>query len=248
MATTIAEREIRHSFEPSFFFWIAVVMAGFVLGGFGLTYWQPMLSGSGPPFPPIVHIHAFIFSGWMILLMVQSLLINTKNVSLHRSVGTFGIVIATAMLITSAEVTVLFGHFTEANPGPDYYGLMYLSVMAVIGFGTLFCLAIRNVRRPEYHRRLILFATLPLLPPGINRLYMVTLGLERIPLLAMYLTLDALCAAILIRDWRATGRISTASLIGAAFLLLQQLLHLPIAGSDAFAGFTHALTDLARYR
>lgn len=248
MATTIAESEIRHSFKPSFFFWMTVAMACFVFAGFGLTYWQPMLSGSLAPFPPIVHIHAFIFSSWMVLLMVQSLLINTKNVSLHRSIGTFGMTIATGMLITSAEVTLLFGNFTRANPGPDYFGLMYLSGMAVLGFGTLFCLAIRNVRRPEYHRRLILFATLPLLPPGVNRLYMVAFGLERVPFLAMYLTLDALGAAILIHDWRTTGRISKASLIGAAFLLLQQLLHWPIAGSDAFASFTHALTDLAHYR
>jgi hypothetical protein len=226
---------------------MTVLMACFVFAGFGLTYWQPMLSGS-MAFPPIVHVHAFIFSSWMALLMVQSLLFNTKNISLHRSVGTFGIAIATGMLITSAEVTLLFGNFTRANPVPDYYGLMYLSVMAVIGFGTLFSLAIRNVRRPEHHRRLILFATLPLLPPGINRLYMVTFGLERIPFLAMYLTLDALAAAILIHDWRTMGRISKASLIGAAFLLLQQLLHWPIASSDAFTRFTHALTDLARYR
>lgn len=163
MATTIAASETRHSFKPSFFFWVTLVMACFVFAGFGLTYWQPILRGS-LAFPPIVHIHAFIFSSWMALLMVQSLLFNTKNISLHRSVGTFGIAIATGMLITSAEVTLLFGNFTRANPGPDYYGLMYLSVMAVLGFTILFCLAIRNVRRPEYHRRLILFATLPLLP------------------------------------------------------------------------------------
>ena len=222
-------------------------MACFVFAGFGLTYWQPLLSGS-VAFPPIVHVHAFIFSGWMILLMAQSLLFNARNIPLHRSVGTFGIAIATGMLITSAQLTLLFGNFTRANPGPDYFVLMYLSVMAVIGFSTLFCLAIRNVRRPEYHRRLILFATLPLLPPGINRLYMVAFGLERVPALATYLTLDVLAAAILIYDWRTMGRISKASLIGAAFLLLQQLLHWPIAGSAAFASFTHALTDLAHYR
>jgi hypothetical protein len=223
-------------------------MAFFVFGGFGLTYWQPMASGSLAPFPPIVHIHGFVFSSWMILLMLQPLLINAKNVALHKSVGTFGIAVATSMLITSAEVSVLFVKFNEANPIPDTYALFYLVVMAEIGFGTLFCLAIRNVRRPEFHKRLMLFATFPVLPPGINRLYMVTFDLQRVPLLATYLTLDALAVAIFIHDWRTMGKISKASLIGAGFLLVQQALQVPVAGSEAFAKFTHAVTYLAQYR
>ena len=64
-------------------------------------------------------------------------------------------------------------------------------------------------------------------------------------MLAMYLTLDALAAAIFIHDWRSMGRISKASLMGAGVLLLQQLLQWPIEGSDAFARFTVALAGLA---
>jgi hypothetical protein len=227
---------------------MTVPMALFVFGGFGMTYWHPMLAGTAAPFPPIVHIHGFIFSTWIIFLMVQPLLINSNNVALHRSVGTFGITVATAMLITSAEVTVLFGRFFEPNPIPDYYPLFYLSVMAVLGFGTLFCLAIRNVRRPEFHKRFMLFATLPVLPPGINRLYMGILAVDRAPLLLTYLTLDALAAAILIHDWRTDGRFHRASLIGAGFLAVQQALQVPVEGSAAFAHFVHALSSLAHYR
>ena len=44
----------------------------------------------------------------------------------------------------------------------------------------------RNTRRPEIHKRMILLAMLPVLPPGIHRFYMVPLGLTDFPIAAMY--------------------------------------------------------------
>jgi hypothetical protein len=248
MATTLAGQEARQAFRPSFYFWMTVLMALFVFSGFGMTYWQPMASGTLAPLPPMVHLHGFIFSVWMLLLVAQPLLVNTRNVALHRSVGTFGIVVASGVIFTGAQLTLMFGRATLAAPPPDYYNLMYLGVMAVLAFGFLFCLAIRNVRRPEYHRRLILLATVPLLPPGINRLYAMSFQLERLPVLATYLTMDAIVAAILIHDWRTTGKAHRATLVGAAVVLLQQVLHVPVVSSDAFASLCKVLTDLVYYR
>ena len=223
-------------------------MAFLVFGGFGLTYWKPMVSGTLEPLPPMVHLHGMIFSTWMILLVVQSLLVNVKNIQLHRSLGTFGIAIATCVILLGLLITILFGRFHSANPMPDYYNLMYLGVVAPLCFGSLFCLAIRNVRKPEYHRRFILFATISILAPGINRLYMVPFGLSNLPLPAMYLTLDALITAILIYDWRTMGKINTASFIGATFIVIPELLHATVAGSNAFAGLCTVLSGLAHYR
>ena len=137
-------------------------MACFVFSGFGLTYLKPMASGTLAPLPPAIHIHGLFYFSWMILLITQAFLINVKNVQLHRSVGTFGIVIATGVLIFGALITILFGRSVRDNPPADYYNLMYLSAVALISFGALFCLAIRNTRKPEIHRMLILFATINL--------------------------------------------------------------------------------------
>jgi hypothetical protein len=109
-------------------------------------------------------------------------------------------------------------------------------------------LAIRNTRKPDYHRRLILFATIPLLPPGINRLYQVTMSLPNVPVLATYLTMDAIVAAMLIYDLRSLNRISGASIVGASVVVGLQLLHIPIANSDAFAVVCRVLGDLMYYR
>ena len=248
MAEAMATNANRRSFQPSFYFWMTLVMAFFIFGGFGLTYLKPMATGTLAPLPPLVHVHGLVYFGWMILLMAQAFLINVRNVNLHRSVGTFGIAVATALLIFGALTAILFARATKDNPIPDYYKLMYLSLVAVISFGTLFCLAIRNTRRPETHRLLILLATINLLPPGINRLYMVLFGLTEAPLLATFLTMDAMALAVLIHHWRTTHSIGAMAITGAAFVLVPQLLCIPIVNSEAFVSLTGALTDLARYR
>ena len=239
---------ITRSFQPSFFFWMTVIMALFIFSGFGLTYWLPMATGSLAPLPPVVHLHGLFYFSWIVLLVVQSMLINAKKVQLHRSLGTFGIAIGTGVLILGALITVMAARLGSADPSPTSNALNYLSVVAVLSFGTLFCLAIRNTSKPETHKRLILFATINLLPPGINRLYMVSLGLMGPPVLATYLTMDALAIAILVHDWRTHGKIGAASLTGAAFVFGPQLLYPLVAHSAAFASFSAMLGGLAYYR
>ena len=73
MATALSENAFRPAFRASFFFWIALAMAFFIFSGFGLTYWQPMATGTLQPLPPIVHLHGFFFSLWMLLLVGYTL-------------------------------------------------------------------------------------------------------------------------------------------------------------------------------
>ena len=223
-------------------------MAAFVFSGFGLTYLQPMATGTLAPMPPAIHVHGLFYFSWMILLITQSFLVNVKNVRLHRSVGTFGIAVATALLILGTLITILFARSVKDNPPSDYYKLMYLSLVALISFGALFCLAIRNTHKPDAHRLLILFSAINLLPPGINRLYMVLFSLSEAPLLATFLTMDALALAVLIYDWRAHRKVTSAAVTGAAFVLLPQLLCLPIVNSAAFVSLIGWIADLAYYR
>jgi hypothetical protein len=235
-------------FKPGFFFWMTLLMAGFVFAGFGMTYWFPLASGSFPSAPPVVHLHGLVFSAWMILLVVQAALVNVRNIALHRSLGTFGIAHATAVVFMGALITLLSGVAGRDNPGGNYYHGIYLGLMAVTGFGILFTLAIRTVRTPEVHKRMILFALLPLLPPGVHRVYMVPFGLTIFPVLPMYLTLDAMAIAIMVHEWRKAGRLSPYTLVGAGWLLLQQLLHYPATHSEWFAAAVYELMGMVRYR
>ena len=237
-----------HGFRPSFFLGMTLVMAFFVFAGFGMSYWYPLASGSFPPAPPVVHLHGWIFSIWMILLVVQAALVNSGNVMLHRGLGLFGIAMATLVLCMGTLISIIGLPGGIDNPSPVFFDAMYLSFAAILGFGILFALAIWNTRRPEIHKRLVLFSILPLLPPGVNRFYMVPFKLETIPVLPLYLTLDALALAILVHEWHRFGRIGRYSIIGAGYLVLQQALHVPIAGSEVFVDFMYYVGSLVYYR
>lgn len=246
MSTSVTAQGIDRAttFRASFYFWMVLLMAFFVFGGFGMTYWYPLAAGTFPPAPPVVHLHGLTYFSWMVLLITQAALVNVRNVALHRSLGMFGIALATAVIIMGALITILGA---SGASGAAAHGL-YLGITAVTGFGFLFTLAMRNTRKPEVHRRLILFAMLPLLPPGIHRLYMVPLGLTTFPVVAMYLTLDAMALMIVAHEWRSHGRIGKYTWIGAAWLVLQQAVHWAIIDTAFFAGVVQWLGSLATYR
>jgi len=232
------------AFRPSFYLSMILLMAFFVFGGFSMTYWYPMAAGTFPPAPPVVHFHGLVYSSWMILLVVQALLVNVRSVALHRSLGMFGIALATMVIVMGSLITILGASGSSGNAA---HGI-YLGITAVTGFGLLFTLAMRNTRKPDIHRRLILLAMLPILPPGIHRLYMVPLGLQAFPVVAMYMTLNAMALAILVQEWRQSGSINKYTWIGVSWLVTQQIVHGLIIDTPFFVDVVRFLGSLAVYR
>lgn len=224
-------------------------MCVFVFGGFGMTYLVPMTKGTFPPAPPIVHLHGLVFMSWMILLVVQAGLVGAGNVKLHRSLGTW--------MIAHGSVAISLGlllqliatrRAMELGFAPGTNGL-YLGLAAFFGFCIMFTLAIRNTRRPEIHKRMILFAMLPVLPPGVNRFWSHSLHLaEAIPVVPLYLTLWSMALVILIQERRGTGRISRYSMFGAGWIAVEGVLHKIVVGSPAFDRVAAVILGLVHYR
>jgi len=230
--------------KPSFYTGMVLLMAFFVFGGFSMTYWYPMAAGAFPPAPPVVHFHGLVYSCWMILLVVQALLVNVRNVALHRSLGTFGIALATLVIMMGALITILGA--SGVSRGPNHG--IFLGIAAVTGFAFLFILAIRNVRKPEIHKRLILLAMLPILPPGIHRLYMVPLGLNSFPVVAMYITLNLMALAILFQEWRQHRSINQYTWIGVGWIVFQQIMHATVIETEMYYDVQAWVGSLAVYR
>jgi hypothetical protein len=241
-----AKRRTEPLFSPSFQLWMALLMCVFIFGGFGLTYLGPLAQGTFPPAPPVVHLHGIVFFGWMALLVTQSALVNVRNVRLHRSLGTFGIAYAGVLVLLGLLITIISAN--TPNWTEDSYGLFYLSFVAPVSFAAIFSLAIRTLKTPAVHRNLILLATLSILMPGINRLYMMGLGLSNVPFYGTYATMDVMLAAILVHERRAGGSISRATWIAAVIIVLPQLLMPVVAPSQQFREFCHFMGSLAYSR
>jgi FtsH-binding integral membrane protein len=247
MSELAADLARRIDARSTFYFWMAAAMAVVVFVGFGITYLQPMAAGSLRPISPIVHVHGAFYFAWMILLVVQSGLINLDRISRHRSLGIMGIALATGMVLTGCTVTLLFANSQVAASDPTAYGLMYTSLMALVVFGALFTLAIGKTRDPQTHRRLILLATVGVLGAAINRILVSFLGLQNFDYLAIYLVMNTFILVLAVHDWRTLGRVHSATLIGAAVNIIPQCLQVPIATSGAFVDLTHWLAGLAHY-
>jgi hypothetical protein len=226
---------------------MVLAMCFFVFGGFGLTYLAPLAAGTRAPDPPVVHLHGLVFFGWMLLLVVQSLLVNAKNVKLHRSLGTFGIawgglVAFMGMLITLVgSMNVTFGNPSDA-------AVFFLSYVAPPSFAVIFAMAIRAVKTPQIHRNLILIATIAILMPGINRMYMQTLMLDFVPVFATYMTMNAMLAAVLWHERKLRGTISPMSWIAAAIVVIPQPINYLVSPQKWWFEFVTAAGDLVYYR
>ena len=241
--------DVARRFRPSFFFWMTLAMCFFVFGGFGMTYLFPMTTGTFPPAPPIVHLHGFIFFSWMILLAVQAGLVSAGNVRLHRSLGTFGIALGAVVIYTGIAMQLIASGRGLGSGNPPGTDGLYLGLAAFIGFVLMFTLAMRNTRRPEIHKRMILFAMLPVLPPGVNRFWYMSLGLDDFfPTPFLYGTLWSMAIAVLIHEWRRKKAISGFSMIGAGWIFLQGSMHELIVGSEPFNRFATGLLSMVHYR
>jgi len=121
-----------------------------------------------PAMHAIVVAHALLFSSWMALFLVQTSLVATHQVRIHRSLGIAGVVIATVMVVSAPPMAVGLARRGEPS-GSDPLMFMLVIVVDVLLFATFFGSAISFRRRAETHRRLMLLAMTTLLPPAISR-------------------------------------------------------------------------------
>ncbi len=236
-------------FKPSFSFWMILAMCVFVFGGFGMHSAIPALRGNFPPAPPIVHLHGLVFIAWMLLLLVQSGLVSAGNVRLHRTFGTWGIAQGTATILVGLMMQIVASGRGLAAGRPAGSDGLYLGLLAFLGFAVMFTVAIRNSRRPDVHRPMMLFAMLPVLPPGVNRFWANALGLDDpVPTFWLYLTLWTMAAAILANQWRRTGRLDRYCALGAGWIVVQGVVHEAVVGTAWFERVAVVVLSLAQYR
>src|SRR5262249_9702582 len=70
--------------ERRFFFVMACIMAAVIVAGFATNL---LLGRSSFGLPLILHIHAWVFFGWVALYVVQNGLVATGRVAVHRRLG-----------------------------------------------------------------------------------------------------------------------------------------------------------------
>ena len=124
------------------------------------------------PLTWLVHMHGLLLTLWFVLFFVQSRLLASHRVDLHRNLGIAGGILAGSILIVGVPTLVRYAVASQSNPDERELSLGVLGVDAVIFalFAGFVASAILLRRRTAAHKRLMLLATLSLLWPPMSRI------------------------------------------------------------------------------
>ena len=152
------------------YFGIVLLIAGIVAWGFWKPYYSQILARTD--LPAIVHLHAAVFSLWVLVLVAQAAAVVAGNVRLHRQLGTAGmiygaLVFAVGLLVSvgAPALRVREGLFPLEVGGV----VVLYNLTDMLLFGAFLALAFTSRGRPELHKRWIIAATAALCGAALGR-------------------------------------------------------------------------------
>ena len=211
-----------------------MVLAVFV--GFSRSYYLKEIYGS-PALPTLFHVHGFLFTTWMVFLVVQTGLVAARRTPVHRRLGVAGGVLALAMTVAAIAMTIDLARRSAAAPTDVGLAFTIVPFFTVIVFPVLVGIALLYRRQPEVHKRLMLIATLELVTAGVARIP----GAGSMPL--FFVLTDMGLAAILVYDLIARGRPHSATVWGGLFLIATQFVRTTAGGTAAWIAFARLLAQ-----
>lgn len=228
--------KLRRALDRWFYFGMAWLVLAVVTYGFGRGLGERLLHRA-EPLPWILHVHALVFAGWVLLFLVQSGLARWRAVSLHRRLGLFGAGLGTGLPVLGV-VTALVMRQWHARQGPVHDAFLAISFNDMLTFAVAFGLALRWRRQPDRHRRLMLIATCALTVAAFARFPRAL-----VPANTWYAYVDVLIGLGLLRDVIVDGRIHRVYALGLPCVMAGQglALYLAFAAPAGWLALLHAM-------
>ena len=161
-------RPVRSRTDDVFFTVMSLVMLGTVLYGFAQTYFLAGMVRAHLP-SVLVHVHGAVFTAWILLFVVQTVLIDMKKIKLHRMLGWVGAGLAAAMLVLGVMATSALLRRGITPPGFTPPQFLVLNDFEILLFAGLVAWGVSVRYNKPIHKRLMLLATLDIMGPAISR-------------------------------------------------------------------------------
>jgi hypothetical protein len=186
-------------------------------------------------------LHGVIFSSWLVLLITQTWLVAAKRTDLHRRLGVLGAILALLMIgvgLTLAIHAAKYGFQTPGLPPP----LIFLVVpfFDIVVFSMLVSAAFYYRQKPDIHKRLMVVATISILPPAFARIPIAQIT-RTLPVSAFVLADLGLLACILC-DVVLRRHLYRAWVWGGLLFVLSFPVRMGIASTAAWQSFARWLT------
>ncbi|MGB6973748.1 MAG: hypothetical protein WBD67_03595 [Terracidiphilus sp.] len=211
---TWSAREDRTAFAV----WLGVLWFG-MFAGFGLDFHKYL--AENPPPPTILHVHAAVYTVWMLILTAQVTLVMRNRVSWHMKMGVFAAGWACLMAVLGPWAVMAWEavHLSQPILPPQF---LSVNIVDIGGFLALLAWGFTLRKNPAAHKRMMILATVSLADPGFARLAGDALNLHPVTPLEFFFRVfygNVLLVAMMAGwDWWR-GRLMRQFVLGAAALL-----------------------------
>ncbi len=202
----------------------ALVWVG-VLSGFG-TESVLHIRQHGLDYPPIVHLHAVVFVGYLALFTAQVALISANRLDLHKRLGLVGAGLAASMPVLGpvTAIVVSAARYRAQGATPEFLAIQFTDMIAfalLTGAGLL----LRGT--PSAHKRLTMLGLLYISGAGFARYLGPMIAAPLGPgsagqLFTLYGLNDLLILALGAYDLATRRRLHPAYVAGVAVVLACQ--------------------------
>lgn len=220
----------------AFLVFTALVWVG-VLSGFGVDSFQHV-SKHGLDFPLIVHPHALVFVGYVVLFTTQVALIRNGRADIHRRLGIAGAALAAVMVFLGPTTAVVVdaARFAATRETPEFLAVQFTDIMAFAGL-TGAGLLLRRV--PSAHKRLMLLGLIYISDAGfarfLNGAVVAPLGHGILGSIAgLYLGSDLLMLGLGVYDFATRGRLHPAYIAGVVWTVVLQFTALTLLANPGW--------------
>ena len=230
-----ARRDSRRRFFASMSVAIAItVFFGFAPTFYLRTYFHP------EPLPWLLVLHGLVFSSWIILLLVQTTLVAASRTRLHKRLGIAGAVLAVLVVLVGISTAILRANVDAATRSA---ALAFLTIPLgdMFVFSVLVGCAFAFRRRVEVHRRVMVLATITILPAAVARLPLEFVF--RIHPLAVFALSDLFVVPLFVYDCIRRGRPHRATVLGSLLLVISHPLRFVIGNTHVWLVFANWLVS-----
>lgn len=144
--------------------WLGLIWLG-MIAGFGVDM-QRFLHEVPPP-SIVVHVHAVVFTVWLLLLTAQIVLVVGDRVAVHRRLGWFTAGWAGLMFVLGLLTAMVAK--APVDSGPASPPFLSVNFGTLIAFVLLVLWGIRLRGNPAAHKRIMILATVAIVDPGFGR-------------------------------------------------------------------------------
>ena len=241
IAETLTTREQAKTRERIFYTGMSVAILATVFAGFSRTFYLRPHFPQVQPLVPLLIVHGIVFSSWIVLLITQTSLVAARRTRTHMKLGIAGGILAASMVVIGT-VTAIVRAKGSVSPIPGVNPLSFLTIPLgdMLVFAILIGAAFYFRRKPDVHKRLMLLATIGILPAAVARLPLDFI--QRVGPLAFFGLSDLFIIPCLIYDIATRGRPHRATMIAGALIVISHPLRMVIGGTHAWLVFATWLT------